>query len=109
MTEALQTCRPVEGPLEPSVRPLSPGAQRALMQLALVNGMDPSTDGFAWCGPFGPTLVRRGLAKRDGLDAMGFRRYTATEQGKAEGLRLFRATALRPNVRGKPPKVGLGE
>lgn len=84
-----------DGPLKRPVRPLSPGAQKALMKLALLNPMNPSTDGYAWAGRHGAALVARGYAKPNGRDALGFKCFTPTPAGKAEGLRLYELTATR--------------
>lgn len=79
--------------VERSVRPLSNGAKRALMKLALVT---PDNPGYAWAGRHGAVLVARGYAEpagRDGCD--GYKRFKATPDGKAEGLRLYGETANR--------------
>jgi len=79
--------------LQPTAAQLSPGAKKALVRLALLDGMAPSTDGYAWCGPYGAVLVRKGFAVANGRDAMGFKCFAPTKLGKAEGLKLFGAAA----------------
>lgn len=77
-----------------AIPPLSKGAQRALMKLALLNPMDPSTDLYGACGPFGRVLVLRGLAKADGIDhETKLKLFKPTALGKAEGMSLYKATA----------------